>query len=56
VQLSKDGAEIATTPLWPGGVWEQTVATPATRRGGRCTFSLATTSLVHLATFSWTPR
>jgi hypothetical protein len=56
LQLKKDGNQIATTTLWSGGVWEQTVATPAARARRRCTLSLATTSLVHLATFSWTPR
>jgi hypothetical protein len=35
-------------------VWEHTVQTPVAR-GARCTFSLSTTSLVHLAAFAWSP-
>jgi hypothetical protein len=55
LQLAREGNEVATTQLWPGGVWEQTLRTPAARPGSECHFSVATTSLVHLATFSWTP-
>jgi hypothetical protein len=55
LQLSQNGNQIATTTLWPGGVWEQTVRTPATSPGSQCQFAVATTSLVHLATFRWTP-
>ena len=54
LRLSQDGNQLTTTTLWPDGVWEQTVRTPA-RPGGRCTFSLESTSLVHLDTFEWTP-
>src|SRR5581483_2856354 len=53
VKLSQGANEVATTTLWPDGVWEQTLQTPAS--GHRCTFSLSTTSLVHLAAFTWTP-
>jgi hypothetical protein len=55
LQLAQDGNEVATARLWPGGVWEQTIRTPPARAGSHCHFSLATTSLVHLATFRWTP-
>jgi hypothetical protein len=55
VQLAQNGNQIATTTLWPGGVWEQTVRTRAASPGTQCQFSVATTSLVHLATFAWTP-
>jgi hypothetical protein len=53
--LSKGGTPLTTTNLWPDGVWEQSVATPAARPATQCTFSLASTSLVHLAAFEWTP-
>jgi hypothetical protein len=53
VKLSHGANEVATTTLWPDGVWEQTLQTPA--NGHRCTFALSTTSLLHLATFAWTP-
>ena len=56
VQLSRDGNPVATKTLWPDGVWEQTIDTPAADEGRQCSFSLSTTSLVHLATFGWTPR
>jgi hypothetical protein len=55
VQLRQEGNEVATTTLWPGGVWQQTLRTRAAPRGADCHFAVATTSLVHLATFSWTP-
>jgi len=53
--LSQGGNQLTTTNLWPGGVWEQSVATHPLPRGTRCTFSLASTSLVHLAAFEWNP-
>lgn len=53
--LSEGGTQLTTTNLWPGGVWEQSVTTPASPAGRRCTFSLASTSLVHLSAFAWTP-
>jgi Dolichyl-phosphate-mannose-protein mannosyltransferase len=56
VQLSQNGNPVATKTLWPDGVWEQTIDTPASGVGGQCSFSLSTTSLVHLATFDWRPR
>ena len=56
VQLSHDGNPVATQTLWPDGVWEQTIDTPASGAGRQCSFSLSTTSLVHLATFEWKPR
>jgi hypothetical protein len=55
VQLSRDGNQLATTELWPGGVWEQTVRTRSMPPGSQCQFAVATTSLVHLDTFTWTP-
>jgi hypothetical protein len=55
LQLSQDGNPIAQTQLWLQGVWEHTVRTPHAA-GARCTFSLSTTSLVHLSVFSWTPN
>ena len=55
LRLARDGHQIATTSLWPGGVWEQTLRTPPASPGTQCEFSVVTTSLVHLATFSWTP-
>jgi hypothetical protein len=54
LQLSQNGDPVAKTQLWLEGVWEQTIVTPPST-GGRCSFSLSTTSLVHLATFEWTP-
>jgi hypothetical protein len=51
--LAKDGTTVATYDLWPRGVWEQTVTTPP--GSGRCTFSLSSSSLVHLDDFSWNP-
>jgi hypothetical protein len=56
VHLSHDGNPVATQTLWPDGVWEQTIDTPASGAGRQCSFSLSTTSLVHLATFEWKPR
>jgi hypothetical protein len=53
--LSEGGSQLTTTNLWPEGVWEQSVTTPAAPAGARCTFSLASTSLVHLAAFEWNP-
>src|SRR5205823_2447758 len=53
LRLAENGNHLTTTELWPDGVWEQTVRTPRSRAGSRCTFSLSTTSLVHLATFAW---
>jgi len=53
--LSQGGNQLTTTNLWPGGVWEQSVPTHPLPRGTRCTFSLASTSLVHLAAFEWNP-
>jgi hypothetical protein len=55
LQLAQDGNQVATTRLWPGGVWEQTLRTHAASPGSQCQFALATTSLVHLSTFTWTP-
>jgi len=55
LRLSRDGRAVARTALWPEGVWEQTVATPAAGPHARCTFTLVTSSLVHLSTFEWTP-
>jgi hypothetical protein len=55
VQLSQDGNPVARTDLWPDGVWEQTIDTPAAGPGRQCSFSLSTTSLVHLDTFEWRP-
>ncbi len=54
LRLSQNGNPVAQTRLWPEGVWEQTIQTPAAT-GARCTFSLSTTSLVHLSVFAWTP-
>jgi hypothetical protein len=56
VQLSQDGNPVAKTALWPDGVWEQTIDTPAAGPGRQCSFSLSTTSLLHLDTFEWSPR
>ena len=56
VQLSRDGNPVASKALWPEGVWEQTIETPAAGAGRQCSFSLSTTSLVHLAAFDWRPR
>ena len=55
LQLSENGNPIAQTQLWLQGVWEHSVRTPQAT-GSRCTFSLATTSLVHLSVFAWTPN
>jgi hypothetical protein len=55
LKLSEGANQVATTNLWPDGVWEQRITTPASSAGGRCTFSLASSSLVHLSTFTWTP-
>jgi hypothetical protein len=56
VQLSQNGNPVAKTDLWPNGVWEQTIDTPAAGPGRQCSFSLSSTSLVHLDTFEWSPR
>jgi hypothetical protein len=56
VKLSHDGNPVASKALWPDGVWEQTIDTPAAGPGKQCSFSLSATSLVHLATFEWKPR
>jgi hypothetical protein len=56
VRLSENGAQVSQTQLWPQGVWEYTITTPARPAGSRCTFTLSTTSLLHLAAFGWTPR
>jgi hypothetical protein len=56
LQLSQGGTVVTQTRLWPHGVWEYSVDTPARAAGARCTFSLSTTSLVHLTTFAWTAR
>jgi len=56
VRLSENGTQVAETQLWPQGVWEHTIDTPARPSGSRCAFSLSTTSLLHLAAFGWTPR
>jgi hypothetical protein len=55
LQLAENGNPITHTQLWPEGVWELTVKTPAAK-DARCTFSLSTTSLVHLSVFAWSPR
>jgi hypothetical protein len=55
LQLSENGNPVTQTQLWPEGVWELSVKTPAAKNA-RCTFSLSTTSLVHLSVFAWTPR
>jgi hypothetical protein len=55
LQLSENGNPVTQTQLWLDGVWEHTVHTPAAA-GARCTFSLSTTSLVHLAVFDWSPN
>ena len=52
--LTQDGAAVTSTELWPHGVWEHTLETGD--GAGRCTVSLATTSLVHLSEFNWRPR
>jgi hypothetical protein len=44
---------VASKALWPDGVWEQTIDTPAAGAGHQCSFSLSTTSPVHLETFGW---
>jgi hypothetical protein len=54
LHLAKNGIPVTQTQLWPEGVWELTVKTPAAA-GARCTYSLSTTSLVHLSVFAWTP-
>jgi hypothetical protein len=54
LRLSENGNPVTHTQLWPQGVWEQTVKTPKAE-GARCTFSLSTTSLVHLSVLAWTP-
>jgi hypothetical protein len=51
--LALNGAAVATTDLWPHGVWSETVPTSAGE--GRCTLSLSVCSLVHLEQLSWTP-
>jgi hypothetical protein len=56
LRLARDGTPVTSTSLWPQGVWEQSLSTPAEPPGRRCTFSLTSSSLVHLATFTWTPR
>ena len=53
LSLARDGTTVATTDLWPHGVWSQTLETSA--GDGRCTFSLSSSSLVHLQQFEWTP-
>jgi hypothetical protein len=50
--LARDGTTVATFDLWPRGVWERAIPTEA--GSGRCTFSLSSSSLVHLDDFSWT--
>jgi hypothetical protein len=55
LQLSENGTPLTQTRLWLEGVWEHTVRTPAAANA-RCTFSLSTTSLVHLAVFDWSPN
>jgi hypothetical protein len=55
LKLARDGNPVAETDLWPQGVWEQTIQTPARPRGSRCSFSLTSSSLVHLQTFRWSP-
>jgi hypothetical protein len=55
LRLAEGGDTLATTTLWPDGVFEQTIATPARPPGGRCTFSLTSSSLVHLQAFGWRP-
>ena len=55
LRLSENGNQLTQTQLWLQGVWEQTVKTPAAHRA-RCTFTLSTTSLVHLAAFEWSPN
>jgi hypothetical protein len=54
LQLSENGNPVTQTRLWREGVWEFTVKTPKAARA-RCTFSLSTTSLVHLSVFAWKP-
>jgi len=51
--LSRGSTTVATYKLWPHGVWDKTIQTPA--GGRRCTFSLSSSSLVHLDEFDWTP-
>jgi len=57
LRLMRDSTPVATTQLWPQGVWEQTISTPAAAPGSadRCTFTLSSTSVVQLTTFAWTP-
>jgi hypothetical protein len=52
VSLTEGGTTLATTDLWPRGIWEHTIET--TGAGGRCTFVLSSSSLVHLSEFRWT--
>jgi hypothetical protein len=54
VTLAQNDTKIASYRLWPGGTWEQTITTPPARNN-LCTFAVSTTSLVHLAEFSWVP-
>jgi hypothetical protein len=56
LRLARNGTPVASTSLWPDGVWEQSVATAAAPPGTQCTFTLTSSSLVHLATFEWSPR
>jgi hypothetical protein len=56
LRLARNGTPVTSTSLWPDGVWEQTVTTPAAPAGTQCTFTLTSSSLVHLATFEWSPR
>jgi hypothetical protein len=51
--LASNGTTVATFDLWPRGVWKQTIPTPP--GSTRCTFSLSSSSLVHLRRFTWTP-
>jgi hypothetical protein len=51
--LSRDGTTVSSTALWPRGVWTQTLETSA--GDGRCTFTLSSTSLVHLEQLEWMP-
>ena len=51
--LASNGTTVATFDLWPRGEWKQTIQTPAGSK--RCTFSLSSSSLVHLRRFTWTP-
>ena len=51
--LARDGATVATSDLWPRGVWQQTV--PTANGSRHCAFTLSSTSLVHLERFDWVP-